>query len=83
VLAQHTLLSESTKLEVHFRLLTLREAQREFGLSTRHVYWGVGQDMVHQVKAPGGKRTLYPEWELRALKERLFTRCFITSRTRP
>jgi hypothetical protein len=51
--------------------MTIREAERELGLYDLQIYWGVEHGVVHQVKAPGGKRTLYPEWELVELRGRL------------
>lgn len=55
----------SRKKDVHFRLLTLREAAQEFGVHPHAVYDAVRKGRLHPVKPAG--RTLYPEWEIRAL----------------
>lgn len=63
-------LSRVTKADVHFRLLTIRDAEREYGLSGKRIYAAVRAGRVHPVKPNG--RTLYPEWELAALLRSLF-----------
>lgn len=57
------------KPDVHFRLMTIRDAEREFGLTGKRIYAAVLDGVVHPVRPNG--RTLYPEWELRSL-----TKCY-------
>ena len=65
---QHPSLSEARKSDVHYELLTLRDAMRRFGVYQHRVYRWVEEGRLHPVK-PGG-RTLYPAWELEALTDR-------------
>ncbi len=46
-------------------LLTLREACRRFDLYPEKIYAWAEAGLLHPVKPNG--RTLYPEWEIRAL----------------
>lgn len=57
------------KSEAVYRLLTLRDAAREYGLHTKAIYAAVERGQLHPVQP--GNRTLYPEWELEALARSL------------
>ena len=49
------------------RLLNLREAERELGLSAYQIYSAVERGLLHAVQVNGRGRIYYPEWELRCI----------------
>lgn len=72
-----TSLAEVRKRDVHYELLTLREAMRRFRVYQQRIYRWVEEERLHPVKPNG--RTLYPAWELEALAAELRTgKCSLT-----
>ncbi|HKW93972.1 MAG TPA: helix-turn-helix domain-containing protein [Methylomirabilota bacterium] len=55
------------KADLHYELLTLRAAMRQFGVYHQVIYRWVDEGVLHPVKPAG--RTLYPSWELEALTQ--------------
>ena len=53
--------------QVVSELLTAREAATRFGVTDYKLYKWAAEGSLHPVRAPGGLRILYPEWELREL----------------
>lgn len=60
--------------ETVYRLLNLRQANQEFGLSDYHIYRAVHAGLLHAVQVGGKGRIYYAEWELKTLADRVSNR---------